>query len=411
MNESQPRNADDLRLCYIYTTFPLVSETFLQREMQIMKGKVQHLRLYTIWGGKRKFEDLRVHKFELIELLTLFYWLPYWYVKRKEATLAIFRKISKSRPQYFKNWLETLLGIAFAFIRAKQIQKWQPDLIHAVWATMPSTAALLLKGLIDTPFSMGAHAYDIFQKGGDCLLKPKAENSNFIHSSTQFAKDYLVELGADAGHVHMIRRGLSSLPPINQLRKSIHELRILTIGRLVEKKGYEEQLKIYNDLRRRAIPFKVDIVGEGPLRKTLEHEIEAYGLSDHINLVGAIPHAETQFYYSQADLFVFTGVIAKDGDRNGLANVIPEAMARGLPVLSTPDTGVMEAFKADYELAILPLRPTEDWVLTIKDLIGDYPRRKALGAAARLWTETNFNARKNTQKLYNIMIRDFESRN
>lgn len=368
-----------------------------------MQTKTSNLSLHTIWGGKSSFEGMDVRQFHLWELIKLFYWLPYWSFKKTKVTLWFFGGLIKHPPTYAKNWGENLLGFAFAIIRAKEIKASNPDLIHAVWATMPATAAIVLKKLIGIPFSMGSHAYDIFQKGGDCFLSDKITETQFIHTSTKFAKNHLIKKGADRRKVHLIRRGLYSFPPLNELRKSIDEIRFLSIGRLVEKKGYIEQFRIYRDLRKRGIAFKVEIIGDGPLQHSLLKLIDDYGLQKNVHLIGKIPHEQVHSYYQRADFFIFTGMIAKNGDRNGLANVIPEAMARGIPVLTTPDSGIVENFKSDYEAVILPIRPVENWVMAIKNLTSDYNQRKQIGIAARNWVERNFNAKKNSSRLFKLM--------
>jgi len=392
------------RVLYLFTTFPIVSETFLQREIRIIRTKVTDLSLNTIWGGKSVFEDSPVHRFRMWELVKLVYWLPYWLIHKPAPVIGYWMGFITSPPRSLKNIGETLLGYAYALIHARRIESWQPDIIHAVWATMPATAAMMLKRLVGCHYSMGAHAYDIFQNGGDCFLKRKLEEAEFVHTSTRFARKHLVETGAEGKKVHLIRRGLSTFPKIKQQRTNIGKVRLLSIGRLVEKKGYEDQFRIYRDLRKRGIPFEARIVGDGPLRKTLSRLIETYQLERQVDLVGSVPHEEIQTHYEWCDLFIFTGLVAKDGDRNGLANVIPEAMARGIPVLSTPDSGIIENFKHDYEMLILPSKPIEDWVLTIKDLIANEDRRIVLGMTARHWVERQFDATKNSEKLFKLMV-------
>jgi colanic acid/amylovoran biosynthesis glycosyltransferase len=402
--------SDSPRICYFYTTFPVVSETFLQRENRVIRSKTDQLEIHSIWGGKTQFENQQIHRFHLWELIKLFYWLPFWLIKKPAVLFWFAGNIIAHPPQYAKNWAETLLGFAFALIRTRSIADRNPELIHAVWATMPATAAIMVKKLAGIPFSMGAHAYDVFQKGGDCLLQAKLAESQFIHTSTKFAKKHLIQIGADPGKVHLIRRGLYVFPPMNELRETIDVIRFLTVGRLVEKKGLLEQLRIYRELRKRGIPFEVEIVGDGPIRRQLEERIRDYKLENQVKLIGKVDHDQIQNFYQRADFFIFTGVVAKSGDRNGLANVIPEAMSRGIPVLTTPDAGIVENFKPDQEAIILPIRPVDEWIKKILSLQGDYAARKSLGATARYWVERQFSARRNTTRLFRYMKKDCDDR-
>jgi colanic acid/amylovoran biosynthesis glycosyltransferase len=404
------QDSDSVRICYLYTTFPVVSETFLQRENRVIRSKTDSLEIHSIWGGKPTFEDQKIRRFYLWELVKLVFWLPFWIVNKPGVMGWYFGRLFSHPPQYGKNWAESLLGFAFALTRAKDIESRNPELIHAVWATMPATAALTIKKLVGIHFSMGGHAYDVFQKGGDHLLDEKIAECQFIHTSTKFAKKHLIALGAESSKVHLIRRGLFVFPPMNQLRDEIDVLRFLTIGRLVEKKGLLQQMRIFRELRKRGIPFEVEIVGDGPIKKQLEQRIRDYQIEDKVKLIGKVNHDEIQSYYQRADFFIFTGVVAKSGDRNGLANVIPEAMSRGIPVLTTPDAGIVENFKPDQEAVILPIRPVEAWIKKIIELQGDYGARKSLGATARYWVERQFSARRNTSRLFRFMKKDCEQR-
>lgn len=392
-----------MKLCYIFTTFPSVSETFLQREIRVMREQPVDLTIYSLYGGGGSFEGIPVHRFRLIELIQLIYWIPYWLICKPGAVASIMRRWFKLPPRYFTNLEETFLGEAFALIRAREIEKLDPDLIHGVWATMPATAALTLENLISTPFSMGAHAYDVFKRGGDCLLPEKALRAKVIHTSTRFARKQMIRIGAPPNRVHWIRRGLSSFPPVNTLRTEIETVRLLTVGRLVAKKGYLDQIRIYSALRKRGIPFEARIIGAGPMKVELEESIRQADLSCCVALHGGIPHDQVQDHYAWCDAFIFTGVVDESGDRNGLANVIPEALARGIPVITTPDSGILENFKNDVELLIQNASPADQWVKLLMDLASDYPRRRRLGKAGREWTEKHFDAHKNSSRLFKLM--------
>jgi colanic acid/amylovoran biosynthesis glycosyltransferase len=401
--DTNTENQNHPRIAYLYVTFPSPSETFLQREMRVIREKTPHLRLYSLWGGNPQFEGQKILRFSAWELFSLLYWLPFWMLLKPKTVCAIFISLITHRPRYLKNLGETLLGHAFALVRARSLLAWNTEWVHAVWATMPATAALSIQRLVGIPFSMGGHAYDLFQKGGDCLLPFKINEASFIHCSTDMARKHLVNLGANPLRVHLIRRGLSSFPPTNLLRDPIDSIRILTVGRLVEKKGYLHQMLIYRELRKRGIAFEVEILGDGPLKRDLAEMIEDFGLAGRVKLIGAVPHDRIQKHYEWADLFVFTGVVAANGDRNGLANVIPEAMSRGIPVITTPDEGILENFESERELVILPLHPIDPWVNEIRNLASDTPRRKALSQRGKAWVEQHFSAIRNAGMLFDLM--------
>ena len=141
----------------------------------------------------------------------------------------------------------------------------------------------------------------------------------------------------------MIYRGLSKWHSSLSEGNLQSPLEILSVGRLVEKKGYFEQLAIYHSLDGAGIPFRARIVGGGPLQGALKTECNRLGLEEKVFFLGPLPEDMAFELYPEADLFFFTGKIAGNGDRDGLPNVIPEAMSAGVIVISSSAGGAAEA--------------------------------------------------------------------
>jgi glycosyltransferase involved in cell wall biosynthesis len=163
--------------------------------------------------------------------------------------------------------------------------------------------------------------------------------------------------------VTVVRRGLSSWPTRKAFKLSNpKELSLLCVGRLVEKKGYYHQLQIAAHLRNRDIPFRLRIVGTGPLEKSLLKERNRLGLDAFVEFTGSKTEQEVRAIYLQSDVFLFTGVIAKNGDRDGIPNVIPEAMSAGCLILASLYAGASEPFIEDVSgFSMNPLNP-KDWI-------------------------------------------------
>jgi hypothetical protein len=185
-------------------------------------------------------------------------------------------------------------------------------------------------------FTAAAHAYDIYEHGGDWWLKDKLEHAAFIHTSTEMGRRGLIEHGIDAGKIVCIRRGLDRLPVMKSLRASRVPLQLVCVARLVEKKGLDHQLRIYAALQAADVPFAARIVGEGPLRPELEKLAGHLGIAAHLTFTGHLPQHEVWNQLAWADVLLHTGVIAPSGDRDGLPNVIPEAMSIGVLVITSP---------------------------------------------------------------------------
>ena len=228
---------------------------------------------------------------------------------------------------------------------------------------MPATAVFALSKLTNTPFSMGAHAYDVFRMGGDWLLRMKFQDALFIRTSSKSTAVRIEEIGVVPEKIKLIRRGIAEWP-IRESYELVSKkcLELVSVGRLVEKKGYYHQLQIAAHLRSRDIPFRLRIVGTGPLEKSLLKERNRLGLDGFVEFTGSKTEQEVRAIYLQSDVFLFTGVIAKNGDRDGIPNVIPEAMSAGCLILASLYAGASEPFIEDVSgFSMNPLNP-KDWI-------------------------------------------------
>ena len=386
------------RIAYLCTTFPVASETFIQREVRALRELGADLEVWSLWGGQRDFEGTPVRLLPFAPTLprVLLHRLP-WAVARRAAALDEAWSLSNARPvPSALNLGETLWGWAAALSLADHFQRNRPALIHGIWATMPATTAWLLGSWLGIPGSMGAHAYDVFEDGGDSLLDQKVAQASWIHTSTEQTRQRLLRLGADPQKVTLIRRGLNHFPPCRPPRPQRATLRLLSVGRLVEKKGYRDLLERYAWLRQRGLSFEARIVGDGPLRPTLDSRLAHLGLSATVRLDGALGQNEVGEALDWADVFVFGGKVAPSGDRDGLPNVIPEAMAAGVPVVATPMEGVREAI-TDRQTGLL-CQPGDGpgWWQALRSLQTDDALYDRLRRAARQWVECSFSARRNS---------------
>ena len=236
-----------------------------------------------------------------------------------------------------------MLGAGFACVFFREFRRNPPTLIHAAWAGGPATAAWLFWRIDAHKFSAAAHAYDIYEHGGDWWLKDKLAHAAFVHTSTEMGRRGLIERGIDAKKIICIRRGLDRLPVFKPLRPSRVPLHLICVARLVEKKGLDHQLRIYAALRAASVPFSARIVGDGPLRPELEKLAGHLGVAGQLTFTGHLPHHEVWNQLGWADVLLHTGVIAPSGDRDGLPNVIPEAMSIGVLVVTSPAAATTEA--------------------------------------------------------------------
>jgi glycosyltransferase involved in cell wall biosynthesis len=154
------------------------------------------------------------------------------------------------------------------------------------------------------------------------------------------------------------------------------------VGRLVEKKGFDDLLHACAQLASSGRRFRCDVYGEGPARADLETLRDRLGLAEVVRFRGARTQDEVLAAYHGADLFVLTPRVTADGDRDGVPNVLIEAMACGLPVVSTPVGGVPELVSHGADGFLVPARDPAALAACVGDLLDDDEARGSVGAAA-----------------------------
>jgi len=372
---------------------------FLQREIAALRARGVRLRIHSMWGGGGSFRGIGVETFSKWRLLELFWLIPFETWRRPDVMRRLLRGLATRRPPSWINFWENMLGAGFACVYARSFRTNPPGLVHAAWSGAPATAAWLLWRMNGQRFSAGAHAYDVFEHGGDWWLSEKLEAAVFVHTSTELARDALIARGVPAGKVICIRSGLERLPALKHLRSSRVPLHVLSIARLVEKKGLDCQLRIYAALKAAGVDFAARIVGDGPLRARLEKLAGHLGVAERVTFAGQVPSQEVWEHLEWSDVLLHTGVVAPSGDRDGLPNAIAEAMAAGVPVVTSPTAGTTEAVSDGATGIVLPVDRPDAWVGALRRLASDDDLCESLRHAARRWVEANFDVRANTDRL------------
>jgi len=390
-----------LRIAYLFTTFPVTSETFLQREVRVMADQGVEVDIHSLWLGDTEWEGMPIKKFRHAQLFQLFWLFPKYLVCRPDVLRELLENLYKFNMPSLLNLGETMRGIGCALVLADAFRKDPPDVFHCVWATMPATAGWILNRLTGVPYTMGAHAYDVFKKEGDWLLTPKLKAALIVHTTTDAAKQHLIARGARKDRVLLIRRGLDQFPPCKPPRAERRPLRILSVGRLVPKKGYHRQLEILRRLADDGFAYEARIVGGGRIEDSLRKRHAELNLHDHVDLLGRRPFSEVKKHYDWADVLIFTGIVAPDGDRDGLPNVIPEAMAMGLPVVTSPVAGTTEAIHHGETGFVARNDDYAAWKLALSRLQDDNGLFHEIRANARAWVEENYDNQVNAASLAN----------
>lgn len=271
--------------------------------------------------------------------------------------------------------------------------------LHAHFATSSTTVARLASLMTGITYSFTAHAKDIFHESvsaGD--LRRKLEQAAFSVTVSRFNLNHLREtFGSAADSVIHVYNGLD-LERFNFTTSPEGRPLIVSIGRLVEKKGFDDLIRAAAELERRQVACDVLIIGTGEREEELRQLILASG-ARNVVLGGPRPQVEVIDLLRRATIFAGPYVVAEDGNRDGLPTVLVEAMAVGTPCIATDVTGVPEIVRNGVTGDIVPQRDPQKLADCIQRLLHDHERRDSYGKAGRAIVEQEFDLTENAARL------------
>ena len=286
-----------------------------------------------------------------------------------------------------------------------RLQQMGIDHVHAHFAGMAARTAFWIARFFSITFSLTAHANDIFApRKFEIGLDKLVDAARVIVTETDYAKRFLQERFPDrADHIHRVYNGLS-LAEFGRADFSSNPPLIIAVGRLIAKKGFGDLVRACGMLAERGKSFQCEVIGEGPLENELREEITRSGLQDRVMLAGAKPQLEVRQRLAAANVFVLPSVIDSEGGMDNLPTVIMEAMATGLPVVSTLIGGIPEML-IDNETGFL-VKPGDATALAnaMEKVIDDLPLAQRLAQAAYERTQKLFSIEKNVRELCALLL-------
>jgi glycosyltransferase involved in cell wall biosynthesis len=379
------------RIAVVVKGYPRLSETFIAQEIFGLEQRGIEVLIVAL----RKPYDPFIHELHRQISAEVMY-LPE-YVKDDPVRVARAKRWAAKQPTYAaakalfdadfeqqpnadrqRRWSQ---GCVFAHELPEDIA-W----IYTHYLHTPCSAARYAAHLSGRKWSFSAHAKDIWTSP-DWDLRTKINDAAWGVTCTGVNAKHLKGFAADPEKVELLYHGLDFAgfpepkPSASPRDGSGEPVRLVSVGRAVEKKGYDDLLAAFAALPK-DLNWRFTHIGGGELSDILKNEAERLGLSDRITWRGAQPREEVITACQQADLFVLPSKLAKTGDRDGLPNVLMEAQSMGLCCLSTKVSAIPELIK-DGETGVLaePGAPDE-LSKALAGLIGDPKRRFELGRAA-----------------------------
>jgi glycosyltransferase involved in cell wall biosynthesis len=427
---SQPTQASSLDGCiaYLLKAFPRTSETFIASEIHRLEQAGVRIRIYVTKPveehdcyPRHPVVDRIQAPIECLPVTSSAKALPLrrWLVANLGLFLPALRRVALRRPvgtaravaamivqtvrtsraagvgikkSYIKDFLQAV-ALADRLLGDAEVRH-----LHAHYAHDATTIAWWAAMLTGLPFSFTAHARDIYSEALNPagFLRRKMAAASFVVTCTDTNRQYLQGM-AGRTPVHRVYHGMNAdfarlLPQVGEApRRDGVVLRIIGVGRLVPKKGFDVFIDACGILRRRQIPFEAVIIGsDGGQGRELREQVMVHGLDQRVRLLDPMSQAELYERFHQATVFCLPCRIADDGDRDGIPNVLVEAMACGLAVVTTGISGIPEVV-ADGVNGLL-VAPNDPQVLAdaLLRLHGDPALAQRLGSAAQTTVRERF---------------------
>lgn len=290
-----------------------------------------------------------------------------------------------------------------AWLRQEQRAGRPVEHLHAHFAHDPALVAMLASRLTGTPYTFTAHARDLYQlapaalaervEGADLVVTCCAQNAQHLATAVPTRQRRPVRV---IHHGVRLERfpdghGTTGDTPL-----------IVSVGRLVEKKGFPDLLEACALVKAAGRRFQLRVYGDGPLRAALESQRSRLGLDAEVDFAGEHEQSSVLAALRAADLFALTPYVTADGDRDGIPNVLVEAMATGLPVVSTLAAGVPELVSDGTSGLLAEPRDVVTIAAHLVRLLDDAPERRRLGAAARRAVVADFDVDVAARRLHEV---------
>jgi glycosyltransferase involved in cell wall biosynthesis len=398
-----------LRIAYLVKRFPRLSETFILNEILELKRAGVDLQLYALMDPQEK--QVQPDAIELrSDVVYLYRGTSRWRSALALLAGAGFQAISHPAGAARVLWALLSVHRSRPSMRHAMEGMWLAhDMarrgithLHAHFIHSPGAVAFFAHLAGGPAFSITAHAKDLYTTlprnvriradAAECLVTCTAANAEYLRG--------IVNRSA-AARIQVIHHGID-------LRRfgrgsGIGSRRILSVGRLVPKKGFADVIASLQVLNRDGMVFDAAIFGGGPLHDELIARTYAAGLAEHVRFHGARTQDSIIAAYQRAGLFVLAPVITESGDRDGIPNVLVEAMACGLPVISTRVSGIPELITDGIDGLLVDPHDPVALARGIARVLTDSDFAARLGMAARRKVEQRFDIRTATNRLLDLL--------
>lgn len=398
--------------------YPRISESFISSEILLLEQLGIAIEIYSLKQPRESFAHRNVKQIRADVTYLPEYVIPnLWTLARSNTRLAV-----RLGRHYFaclgralsRSWQRNTTATLRHFLQAGHLCRVRLldrpiEHLHAHFCHTPTSVALFASELIGIPFSFTAHAKDIYTSRPD-QLRRKLAQAAFVVTCTRFNAHYLSQFTNGSTPIHVIYHGIDpSFFTFEAAQLSTPPYQILSVGRLVAKKGYDDLLVALKMLQDADLDFQFTHIGSGEQAQEIRDFAGTLGLENRVRFLGTLPHHEVLHYYRASHCFVLASKIAPNGDRDGIPNVLIEAMATGLPVLSTRVSAIPELVEDGVTGSLVEPSDPVQLAAALTRMLQHPARCHAMLPQARHKVEQSFDNRKCIHQLHELFNRVLRS--
>jgi len=373
--------------------YPRISETFISNEIALLEENGFTIHILSMRHPREDFTHESVRRIKArVDYMPETIQGNVW--KLISANLAC---LARNPGRYLKGLAEMIRRIAqtkkattakhllqAGYLAARVLPGSGVTHLHAHFAHSPTSVAVFTGILTGLPYSFTAHAKDIYTQNPE-RLKEKIAGARFVATCTGYNRDYLEKLRTNGTPIHKVYHGidLGLFHPGPARIEAKQPFRILTVARLTAKKGLPTVFKALAGLAARGLDFRYALIGSGEEKDALAALARELGIADRIEWLGTKPHDVVVERLAEADLFLLGCEVSGNGDRDGIPNVLVEAMAMGVPVASTAVSAIPELIVSGQHGLLTEPGDHEAMARAAEALLTDAGLRASVISAAR----------------------------
>ncbi|SFH45343.1 Glycosyltransferase involved in cell wall bisynthesis [Halorubrum aquaticum] len=391
----------DLGILYYVGTYPMLSESFIINEIHELKKRGHNVAVFAL---AKSNESITHEKHRKIDIPTYYGEISYSDFHQL-ASRKILNMTFNSPRHVFKSSF-SIKRVLHTLLLGKKcsdfIEKldFEIDVIHGHFAKETRLGEIHAAKYHDKPCVVTAHAVEIFKELDNRQIKEICDAMNQVIVPTRYNKQYLRnQVG--------IQNSISVIPATTEVDKFKYNgckinNRILTVGRLVEKKGYKYAINSIERLVSNGYDLEYHIIGDGEDKQKLRNQINEYGIQDNVSILGNVSDERLRSEFNEANIFVLPCVVAKDGDRDAMPVVLKEAMASRTACISTTISGIPELITNEDNGILVPPRNTNALTEAIEDLLTNPDKVDQISKKGQETVEEQFDISDSVDLLVNV---------